>query len=82
MSKTEFKACEHLQFEEEFIGCQKQMLADGKAFWLRDVEPDLPRMVQFCALRGRLNHPMACLRERDAVCHLYREKVHIVEVDQ
>ena len=81
MTKTTFTGCKHLDFETNFLSCKKQTLADGSVFWLRDVDPDLPLMVQFCKLRGRLNHPLHCLKVCHAVCRLYEAAEHTVEVE-
>ena len=52
----EFNACKQLDFDNNYAA-KRQMLGNGKLFWFRNVDPDLPRMVQFCKLRGRLNDP-------------------------
>lgn len=71
-----FTACNHLRFDDAFPKAQKQVLANGKVFWLRDT--DTPRMVQFCMLRGRLNSPESCLSAGTARCSHYEEVEHDV----
>lgn len=86
---VEFAACEHLDFgpDSNYLHCHKQLLAasDRKTyvFWLRDThgDPDLPGMVQFCTLRGRLNHPTSCLSPNRAECSLYAHALHTVTVE-
>lgn len=80
--KLTFNACKHLDFESDY-SATKEVLANGKVFWLRDVsyDPTLPSMVQFCELRGRLNDPEDCLCESKKRCNDYIEHEHHVEVE-
>lgn len=73
-----FKACEYLDFSDTY-SAEKHLISVGgcpKAFWMRNVEADLPSMVQFCKLRGRLNEPQACLDAGHAYCDKYNEVTH------
>ena len=72
-----FTACKHLDFSDNYTA-KKQVMGNGKVFWLRNVDPDLPAMVQFCKFRGRLNDPAACTSERRAMCGEYEEFEHDV----
>ena len=76
----EFKACKYLDFEDNYVGCKRQMLGGGKLFWMRDVSIDYPAMVQFCSKRGRLNNPESCLCESAAQCSDYNDFLHSVDV--
>ena len=73
----EFTACKHLDFSDNYTA-KKQILGSGKVFWLRDVPSDMPAMVQFCKLRGRLNGPEHCTKEKYAQCSEYEEITHDV----
>ncbi len=74
-----FTACKYLDFSNNYVA-KKQILGNGKVFWLRDVsyDPSLPAMVQFCLKRGRLNNPEACTDKKYAHCSDYEEIVHDV----
>lgn len=74
-----FTGCKHLDFDDNYVA-RKQILGSGEVFWLRDVEPGLPAMVQFCKLRGRLNFPTACLKECNKQCSEYEAVTHNVDV--
>ena len=80
--KITFTGCKHLDFGDEYT-CRKQIMGNAgepTVFWMRDVPSDLPSMVQFCKLRGRLNNPHACLTEETRMCPEYEEIKHTVEV--
>jgi len=80
---VEFTACEHLDFEPKYAGCKRQMLGNGKLFWMRpDYGTDNPRMVQFCKKRGRLNNPESCTKEGNAQCSDYKEFNHVIEIEK
>ncbi len=72
-----FTACKHLDFSDSYAA-KKQVLGSGKVFWLRDVGPNLPSMVQFCKKRGRINDPEACTSEQHAACGDYENFNHDV----
>jgi len=74
-----FTACKYLDFSDSYLA-KKQVLGNGKVFWLRDVsyDPTLPAMVQFCSKRGRINTPEGCTKERFAACSYYEEIEHNV----
>lgn len=74
-----FIACKHLDYDTEYSNCKRQVLGSGHVFWLRDVEPDLPRMVQFCKLRGRINSPQGCTCKQHAHCSEYEDSEHEVD---
>jgi len=68
--------CIHLDYDEEkYQSCSLEYRSDGVKFWLRPVsDEDLPTHVQFCKLRGRLNHWEACISKEKAMCSDYKEK--------
>jgi len=74
-----FTACKHLDFSDNYTA-KKQVMGNGKVFWLRDVsfDPTLPAMVQFCSKRGRLNNPEQCTTETHAACSDYEDFEHDV----
>ena len=74
-----FTACKHLDFTDSYTA-KKQVLGNGKVFWLRDVsyDPTLPAMVQFCSKRGRLNNPQQCTTQAFAACPEYEDYEHDV----
>ena len=81
--KAEFTGCEHLDFDKEYVGCKRQMMGNGKLFWMRpDYGMDNPRMVQFCKKRGRLNSPESCLCKENAVCSDYVDFNHNIEIEK
>lgn len=79
-AKIKFNGCAHLDFSDNY-SAKKQILSGGSVFWLRDVSPELPSMVQFCSLRGRLNSPESCLCERSKQCSEFLSTEHVVEVE-
>jgi len=81
MEKVEFKGCKHLDFSDSY-SAKKQLLGTGSVFWLRNVPSDLPSMVQFCKMRGRLNSPDACIGECKAQCSDYEEIEHNVAFEE
>ena len=74
-----FNACKYLVFSDSYTA-RKQIIGDGKVFWLIDVDSDLPAMVQFCHRIGRLNNPEACLCEANKYCNDYEDFKHVVNV--
>lgn len=84
MSKVEFKACEQLDFSDNYSGKKeiiKQWNGDLKVCWNSPVlDTSYPNLVQFCKLRGRLNNPNNCLYEVNRECSDYKDKLYIVEV--
>ena len=82
MSEIKFTGCQDLDYSESYRpACSRQMLANGKLFWMRPSYYVDNRMVQFCKKRGRLNNPESCLCENRAVCSEYEEIEHIIDVD-
>lgn len=77
-----FTACEHLEFSNNYTA-KKQVMGNGKIFWLRDVshDPSLPAMVQFCSKYGRLNTPDQCCTKANAACSDYKDFEHDVSID-
>jgi len=84
MSKVEFKACEQLDFSDNYSAKKviiKQWNGDIKVCWNRPVlNESYPNLVQFCKLRGRLNNSSNCLYEVSRECSDFKEKLHTVEV--
>ena len=83
MQEICFTGCRHLDYRDDYAALKQAISVPGgpKVFWLRKVAPDLPAMVQFCSLRGRLNNPTACLDKKSAMCRLYEEQEHKVWFD-
>ena len=79
--KINFKACKHLDYSDAYTA-KKKLMSSNYVFWLRNVPEDMPRMVQFCKLRGRLNHHEACIGSCNAQCGEYSETEHSVEVEK
>jgi len=84
MTTIKFNGCKHLDFSDNYVA-KKQLIAlhQTKVFWMREnIDPELPTMVQFCKLRGRLNHPEACLSRGKAMCDDYYEDELVVEINE
>lgn len=78
-----FKACKYLDFYGKYIGCHKEVLANGKVFWFREkADPSMVPMVQFCKKIGRLNHPQACTSDIFKMCRDYEESLHEVPISE
>lgn len=75
--KVKFNACEHLDYEPNYGNCKRQLISCGetKLCWKRPLD-----LVQFCKLRGRINNPVGCLTENNAVCSEFNEIERIVDV--
>ena len=71
----ENKGCIQLDYnEEKYPSCSLEHRSDGVKFWIRPVPlPDCPTHVQFCKLRGRLNHWESCTSKEKAMCSDYKE---------
>lgn len=72
------KGCKHLQYDETKYAdyCSIAGVSGGHAVWERkDTDPFL---VQFCGLRGRLNHIQACTEKQHAQCNEYEDFEHDV----
>jgi len=78
------KPCKHLDHESEFIACELRDISQkfpncegGVKYWERvapHIEAEgLPRNVQFCKLRGRINGIFACYNEGEMSCYEQEE---------
>jgi len=81
--KTEikFKACEHLDFSDNYAANKEPIGIKGetKLCWDRPViDESYPRLVQFCKKRGRMNNPECCTSEETKMCSDYNEIEHTV----
>ena len=78
-----FKACRYLDFNGSYNLCHKEMLANGKVFWMREKPIETTHsMVQFCKRIGRLNHPESCTSKIFKMCDLYEEAIHSVPINE
>lgn len=79
--RAEFTACKHLDYETNYVGCVRNGISGGRGTvlcWNRtQIDADLPRLVQFCKLRGRLNDPLACIQSERKVCNEYEDFNHV-----
>lgn len=71
----EFKACKHLSFDQEKFNCELTQVSNHLG-WERIDPTGQLQLCQQCNLRGRLNHPEACIGEKNAVCSEYEEKIY------
>lgn len=74
---TIFIGCEQLDYDEKkYSLCSLEHRTDGVKFWIRPTyNEDIPSHVQFCKLRGRLNHWEACTQEKYKQCNDYKELI-------
>lgn len=77
MQMISFNACKHLDYEPNYNSCHRQILGNGKLFWIRHLNNDA---VQFCKLRGRLNYIDACHDMTKKLCSEYEMTRHHVDV--
>lgn len=85
MTKIKFRACEHLDFSDNYTAKKELINSDHetKVCWNRPViDASYPSLVQFCKKRGRLNNPEMCLCEKNKRCHDYIEIEHTVEINE
>lgn len=84
MKAIEFKACEHLDFSDSYTA-EKNLInsyGETKVCWNRPViDSSYPSLVQFCKLRGRLNHPESCLCDKLSQCSDFNIAGHKVPLD-
>ncbi len=76
-----FTGCEHLDFSDNYAAKKEsiEIMGETKICWDRPViDETYPALVQFCKLRGRMNHPEMCLCERTKQCDDYLEVNHKV----
>jgi hypothetical protein len=71
--------CKHLDFEPHYGKLQLAVI-QGCQCWERPseslIDEHSPKFVQFCNLRGRLNHPQHCTAKAFAVCNEYEPRSH------
>jgi len=78
--KIKLTGCSQLDFDDHYTA-QKVLFSGNKVCWERvQLDSDMPKLVQFCKLRGRLNSPEACLSKDMARCSYYEEIEHLVEI--
>lgn len=82
MTIVKFEGCKYLGFGDNYAAKKALIQLDElKVCWDRPVyDNDMPRLVQFCQLRGRLNSPESCLSECKKCCGDYETHTHEVEV--
>lgn len=80
--QVEFKGCEHLDYEPNYGNCKRQLISCNgtKLCWKRPAYASMNDLVQFCKRRGRINSPVGCLTEDNAVCSDFNEIDHVVDV--
>jgi len=78
---SRFLGCKHLDYEGNYVDCTKEYFSGVGVAWIRHNAPypEAPEVVQFCKLRGRLNHMAACIGKCNAQCYEYEEVDHAVE---
>jgi len=76
-----FIACKHLEFDKEKYNTCELTAIMNWVCWERIAPYDgAVTLVQFCAKRGRINFPEACVKKHDAVCSLYEGVEHEVHL--
>lgn len=74
-----FRGCKHLDFKDNYSECNKVIIGDHVCWERVFATGDMPRLVQFCKRRGRLNNPSDCIGECRKRCSDYEEVKHTVE---
>lgn len=77
-----FTGCKHLDFTDHFAAKKGPIYVGGqtKICWDRgNIDDTRPSLVQFCKLRGRLNHPEMCLCEETKQCGDFSDGEHKVK---
>ena len=77
--KIKFRACEHLDFSDNYTANKEPIIINGetKLCWDRPViDESYPRLVQFCKKRGRMNSPELCTSKETKACSDYNEIEH------
>lgn len=67
----EHTGCKHLDYSDNYPGCELQELPTGLKFWQRKEVPyeGAPVNVQFCKLRGRINDIFSCASAVGMTCY-------------
>lgn len=74
-----FNACKNLDFNKDNYICNLSSLFNNnqvKPVWERKDLDGVLQLCQFCKLRGRLNHPEACLDITKKMCFDYEDFEH------
>lgn len=82
METVQFTACKHLDYSDSYAS-KKHLISLGetKVCWDRPViDESYPRLVQFCKLHGRMNHPEECTSKKKAACGNYQDFRHEVDL--
>lgn len=74
-----FKGCKHLSYENNYSQCEKVIIENHVCWERKNVLNGMPRFVQFCKLRGRLNSHSDCIGYCNRCCSDYEEIEHDVE---
>lgn len=74
-----FKGCEHLAYENNYSQCEKVQIEDHACWERLFAEGEMPRFVQFCKKRGRLNSHNSCIGYCNRACGDYKETEHDVD---
>jgi hypothetical protein len=82
-NSVQFTACRYLDYRDNYTAKKVLiLLGEIKVCWERPIIDDsYPKLVQFCKLRGRLNHPEMCTSKKDARCSEYRDFQHSVDYE-
>lgn len=67
-----FKGCKYLDFNQEDYSCELVGISNHLGWERFDIDGRL-QLCQMCKLRGRLNHPEACIGKKNAMCPDYDE---------
>ena len=70
----EFKACKFLSFDQNKFSCELTMISNHLGWERFDPDGNL-QLCQMCTKRGRLNHPEACIGNKNKMCHEYEDKI-------
>lgn len=73
-----FRGCKHLSFEDNYSQCEKVIMEDHVCWERTFAEGDMPKFVQFCKLRGRLNSHSDCIGHCNRRCSDYEDVEHEV----
>lgn len=83
LEELTFTGCKHLDYSDNYAAKKEPISVNGetKSCWHRPVlDETYPALVQFCKLRGRMNHPEMCLCEETKQCSDYNEIQHKVKL--
>lgn len=73
-----FKGCKNLSFENNYSQCEKVIVGNHVCWERTFAEGDMPKLVQFCKLRGRINSSTGCIGDCNKICSDYEDFEHDV----